>query len=81
MKTLQDALLVCCKQSPDNAYSVASYGRSSTPSLIEDETFNDSGIINKLMDYEDGQEQNPLRADTNIQGSSFPRNWKSIFLK
>ncbi|GFS86872.1 hypothetical protein TNCV_215941 [Trichonephila clavipes] len=30
---------------------------SSSPRLIEDETFNDSDIINNMMDYEDGQEE------------------------
>ncbi|GFT25407.1 uncharacterized protein TNCV_182341 [Trichonephila clavipes] len=55
---------------------------SSSPRLIEDETFNDNDIINNLIDYEDGQEEpESLRADTNMQGSSFPTNWESIFLK
>ncbi|GFW55798.1 uncharacterized protein TNCV_121821 [Trichonephila clavipes] len=54
-------------QSPDNAHSVAFSQRSSSPHLIEDETFNDCGIINNLMDYEDGQEElDSLRADKNI---------------
>ncbi|GFX65896.1 uncharacterized protein TNCV_13171 [Trichonephila clavipes] len=62
--------------------SVVFSQRSSSPRLIEDETFNDSDIINNLIDYEDGQEEpDSLRADKNIQGSSFPTNWKSIFLK
>ncbi|GFW44608.1 hypothetical protein TNCV_4481531 [Trichonephila clavipes] len=30
--------------------------RESSPRLIEDETFNDSDIINNLINYEDGQE-------------------------
>ncbi|GFV80649.1 hypothetical protein TNCV_4618111 [Trichonephila clavipes] len=30
---------------------------SSSLRLIEDETFNDSGIFNNLIDYEDGQEE------------------------
>ncbi|GFW55605.1 uncharacterized protein TNCV_119891 [Trichonephila clavipes] len=54
--TLQDALFICYKQSPDNAHSVALSQRSSSPCLIEDETFNDSDIINNLINYEDGQE-------------------------
>ncbi|GFV54100.1 uncharacterized protein TNCV_5119351 [Trichonephila clavipes] len=57
MYTLQDALFICYKQSPHNTYSVAFCKRSSSPLLIEDETFNDSHIINNLIDYEDGQEK------------------------
>ncbi|GFX52014.1 uncharacterized protein TNCV_4653431 [Trichonephila clavipes] len=38
-------------------HSVAFSQHSSSPHLIEDETFNDSGIINNLVDYEDGQEE------------------------
>ncbi|GFW11639.1 hypothetical protein TNCV_42741 [Trichonephila clavipes] len=41
---------------PDNAHSVAFCQRSSSWSLIEDETFNDSDIINNLINCEDGQE-------------------------
>ncbi|GFT23090.1 uncharacterized protein TNCV_1858361 [Trichonephila clavipes] len=75
MWTLQDALLICCKQSPDNAHSVAFSQRSRSPHLIEDETFNDSDIINNLIDYEDGQEEpDYLRVDKNMYGSSFPTN-------
>ncbi|GFV65101.1 uncharacterized protein TNCV_2304081 [Trichonephila clavipes] len=77
--TLQDALFICYKQSPDNAHSVAFSQRSSSTRLIEDETFNDSDIINNLIDYKDGQEEpDSLRADKNMQGFSFPTNWKSI---
>ncbi|GFV51825.1 uncharacterized protein TNCV_1321811 [Trichonephila clavipes] len=67
-KTLQDALFICYKQSPDNAHSVAFSQRSSSPHLIEDETFNDSGVMNNLIDYEDGQEEpDSLRVDKNMQ--------------
>ncbi|GFX43420.1 uncharacterized protein TNCV_4874401 [Trichonephila clavipes] len=52
----EDALFICYKQSPDNAHSVAFPQRSSSPRLIEDETFNYSDFINNLIDYEDGQE-------------------------
>ncbi|GFS76708.1 hypothetical protein TNCV_1622791 [Trichonephila clavipes] len=56
--------------------------RSSNQRLIADETFNESDIINNLIYYEDGQEEpDSLRADKNIQESSFPTNWRSIFLK
>ncbi|GFT00714.1 uncharacterized protein TNCV_3114031 [Trichonephila clavipes] len=56
--------------------------RSSSQHLIEDETFNDSDVINNLIDYEDGQEESDsLRTDKNMQGFCFPTNWKSIFLK
>ncbi|PRD19947.1 UNVERIFIED_CONTAM: hypothetical protein NCL1_55980 [Trichonephila clavipes] len=48
----------------DNAHSAAFSRRSSSPRLIEDETFNDSDIINNLIDYEDGQEEpDSLRTD------------------
>ncbi|GFU88123.1 hypothetical protein TNCV_1336921 [Trichonephila clavipes] len=53
---LQDALFICYKQSPDNEHSVAFYRRSSSLHLIEDETFDDSDIINNLINYEDEQE-------------------------
>ncbi|GFV77126.1 hypothetical protein TNCV_1771381 [Trichonephila clavipes] len=43
-------------KSLDNAHSVAFSQRSSNPRLIEDETFNDSDIINNLINYKDGQE-------------------------
>ncbi|GFX12309.1 uncharacterized protein TNCV_63551 [Trichonephila clavipes] len=70
------------RESPDNAHSVAFSQRSSSPHLVEDETFNDNDIINNSMDYEDGHEEpDSLRADKNMQESSFPTNWKSIFLK
>ncbi|GFV01079.1 hypothetical protein TNCV_1010001 [Trichonephila clavipes] len=36
-------------------FRVAFSQRSSSPRLIEDETFNDSDIINNLINYEDGQ--------------------------
>ncbi|GFW11601.1 uncharacterized protein TNCV_42361 [Trichonephila clavipes] len=50
--------------------------------LIEDENFNDSDIINNFIGYEDGlEEPDSLRADKNMQGSSFSKNWKRIFLK
>ncbi|GFX20927.1 uncharacterized protein TNCV_79821 [Trichonephila clavipes] len=61
---------------------VAFSQRSSSPRLIEEENFNDSDIVNNLIDYEDGQEEpDSLRVDKNMQRSSFPTNWKSIFLK
>ncbi|GFW04139.1 hypothetical protein TNCV_2669041 [Trichonephila clavipes] len=58
---------------------VAFSQRSSSRRLIEDETFNDSDIVNNLIDYEDGQEErDSLRADKNMQRSSFPTNWKHL---
>ncbi|GFV54576.1 uncharacterized protein TNCV_955571 [Trichonephila clavipes] len=70
------------RQSPDNAHSVDFSQRSSSPCLIEDETFNDSVIMNNLMHYEAGQEEPDfLRVDKSMQGSSIPTNWKSIFFK
>ncbi|GFX62938.1 uncharacterized protein TNCV_1100311 [Trichonephila clavipes] len=65
---------------PDNARSVAFSQRSSGPRLIEEETFNDSDIINNLIDYADGQEEpDSLRMFKIIQGSCFPTNYKNIF--
>ncbi|GFX20896.1 uncharacterized protein TNCV_79511 [Trichonephila clavipes] len=81
-QTLQDAVCICYKQSPDNAHSVAFSQRSSSSRLIEDETFNDSDIFNNFIDYEDGQEKpDSLRADKNMLGTCSLTNWKSIFLK
>ncbi|GFT15826.1 hypothetical protein TNCV_3314341 [Trichonephila clavipes] len=50
------------------------------PSLIEDEAFNDSDIINNLIDYEDGQEvPDSLRADKIYADSDERADWmKSI---
>ncbi|GFV35970.1 uncharacterized protein TNCV_2867281 [Trichonephila clavipes] len=80
--TSRDALFICYKQSLDNTHSVANSQRSSSPLLIEDETFNDGDIINNLIDYKDGQEEPySLRADKRMQGSSFPTKWKSIPIK
>ncbi|GFT22900.1 uncharacterized protein TNCV_1857201 [Trichonephila clavipes] len=55
--TLQGALFICYKQSPDNARSVAFSQRAIGLCLIEDEIFNDSDITNNFIDYEDGQEE------------------------
>ncbi|GFW17532.1 uncharacterized protein TNCV_2650901 [Trichonephila clavipes] len=61
---LQDTLFICYKQSLDSANSIAFSQRTSGTHLIEDETFNDSDIINCLIDYEDGQEvPDSLRSD------------------
>ncbi|GFV76208.1 hypothetical protein TNCV_4672971 [Trichonephila clavipes] len=49
-------LFACYRQSPDNAHSVAFCQGSNSPSLIEDETFNESDIINNSINYENGQE-------------------------
>ncbi|GFW09778.1 uncharacterized protein TNCV_868401 [Trichonephila clavipes] len=63
MHTLQDFLLTGYKQSFDNARSIAFFERTSSTHLIEDETVNDSGIINNLVDYEDRQVPDSLRVD------------------
>ncbi|GFX23926.1 RNase H domain-containing protein [Trichonephila clavipes] len=44
-------------RSPDNARLVAFSQRSHRPRLIEAGDFNDSVIMNNLIDYEDGQEE------------------------
>ncbi|GFX14178.1 uncharacterized protein TNCV_1766721 [Trichonephila clavipes] len=69
--TVQDALFICYKQSPDNARSVASSQRANSPRLIEDETLNDSGIISNLIDDVDGQEEpDSLRANEILGGNA-----------
>ncbi|GFT81435.1 uncharacterized protein TNCV_3673091 [Trichonephila clavipes] len=74
--------IACPYFSPDNAHSVAFSQRSNSPRLIEEEIFNDSDIRNNLIDYEDGQEEPDFsRVDINMQRSSFPTNWRNIFLK
>ncbi|GFS72753.1 uncharacterized protein TNCV_1421351 [Trichonephila clavipes] len=81
MRALQDALFICYKQSPDNAHSVAFSQRSSSPRLIEVETFNDSEIINNLIDYEDRQEEpDSLRVDKNMNqpSSKFQKHFLKI---
>ncbi|GFW33496.1 uncharacterized protein TNCV_2210311 [Trichonephila clavipes] len=61
--TLQDAHFFCYKQSPYNARSVAFSQSANSPRMIEDETLNNRGIINNLIDYVDGQEDpDSLRA-------------------
>ncbi|GFX82978.1 uncharacterized protein TNCV_4938481 [Trichonephila clavipes] len=75
---LQNALLICYKQSTDNARSVALSVRTNSPRLIEDETFNYSDTINNVIDYEDGQEEtDSLRANKihwlpKHQGEEYP---------
>ncbi|GFW02457.1 hypothetical protein TNCV_2454741 [Trichonephila clavipes] len=45
---------------------------SSSPRLIEDETFNDSDIMNNLIDSEDGQEEpDSLRVDKICRDPAF----------
>ncbi|GFU47658.1 uncharacterized protein TNCV_3878491 [Trichonephila clavipes] len=62
--TLQEALFICYKQSPDNARSVVFSQRANSPRLIEYNTLNECGIINNLIDHADGQEEpDSLRAD------------------
>ncbi|GFU72326.1 hypothetical protein TNCV_4715371 [Trichonephila clavipes] len=64
LKVFQDTLVIYYKQFPDNAHSIAFSQRPNSPRLIDDETYNDSGIINSLISYDDGQEEpNSLRAD------------------
>ncbi|GFT21786.1 uncharacterized protein TNCV_2970251 [Trichonephila clavipes] len=61
---LQDTLFICYELSLDNARSVTFSQRANSPLSIEDETLNDGDIINKLIDYVDGQEEpDSLQAD------------------
>ncbi|GFV70774.1 uncharacterized protein TNCV_1946841 [Trichonephila clavipes] len=70
------------KSLPTKRIQFAFSQRSSSPHLTEGKTFSDSDIINNLIDYEDGQEEPDfLRADKNMQESSFQTNWESIILK
>ncbi|GFX97857.1 uncharacterized protein TNCV_4905081 [Trichonephila clavipes] len=57
ISTLQDALFIGYKQSPDNVRTFSLSQRANRPRLIEEKTFNDNDIINSLIDYEDGQEE------------------------
>ncbi|GFV42074.1 uncharacterized protein TNCV_2602741 [Trichonephila clavipes] len=51
-------------ETPSHPPRVAFSHRTNSPSLIEDGTLNDSGIISSLIDYVDGQEEpNSLRPD------------------
>ncbi|GFS53513.1 uncharacterized protein TNCV_4935631 [Trichonephila clavipes] len=55
---------------------------SSSTHLMEDETFNDSDIINNLVDYEDGQkEPDSLRADTIYAGIQLSNKSEKYLLK
>ncbi|GFW61458.1 uncharacterized protein TNCV_347061 [Trichonephila clavipes] len=76
------ALFVGYKQSLDNARSIAFSQRTSSTCLIEDETFNDSDLINNLIDYEVGQEKPySLREIQYMQRFDIPSNRKKHFLK
>ncbi|GFX95641.1 hypothetical protein TNCV_4885671 [Trichonephila clavipes] len=47
--------------------------------LVEEETFNDSDIINNLIDYEDGhKEPDSLRADTIYAGIQLSNKSKTF---
>ncbi|GFU39415.1 uncharacterized protein TNCV_3454571 [Trichonephila clavipes] len=81
MKTLQDALFICYKLSPDNAHSVAFSQHSSNLRLIEDETFNDSDIINNLINYEDGQEARFFESGSKYAGIQLSNKLEKHFLK
>ncbi|GFU99641.1 uncharacterized protein TNCV_4083621 [Trichonephila clavipes] len=80
-RILQDVLFICYKQSPDNAHSVASYQRSGSLRLIEDETFNDSDIINNLIGYEDGQEARFFESGKKYAGMQLSNKLKKHSLK
>ncbi|GFU51082.1 uncharacterized protein TNCV_1934811 [Trichonephila clavipes] len=80
--TLQDALFICSKQSPYKAGSVAFSQSANSPCLIEDETFNDSDIINNLIDYEDGEEElDSWRVDKIYVGIQLSNKLEKHFLK
>ncbi|GFU69529.1 uncharacterized protein TNCV_1350891 [Trichonephila clavipes] len=70
-KMLENALFVGYKQSHDNARSIDLSLPTNSTHMIEDETFNDSDIINNLIDYEDRQEEPDLlkanKIDSGIQ--------------
>ncbi|GFW92035.1 uncharacterized protein TNCV_2153141 [Trichonephila clavipes] len=79
INTLQDAVFICYKQSPDNARSFAFSQRVNSPRLVEDGTFNDSDIINNLIDYEDGHDS--LRVDKIYVGIQVSNKLEKHFLK
>ncbi|GFV59731.1 uncharacterized protein TNCV_1908021 [Trichonephila clavipes] len=65
-----------------NAYSVAFPQRADSTRLIEDETFNDSDTIKKLIDYEDGHEgPDSLTADKIYAGIQLSNKLGKHFLK
>ncbi|GFU51203.1 uncharacterized protein TNCV_966911 [Trichonephila clavipes] len=67
--------------SPDNARSVAFSQRANSLRLIEDEFFQDSDIINNLVDYEVQQEPDSLRVDKIYAGIQVSRKLEKHFLK
>ncbi|GFW11375.1 uncharacterized protein TNCV_3808951 [Trichonephila clavipes] len=80
--TLQYALLIGYEHSLDNARFIAFSQRHSSTHLIEDETFNDSDIINNLKDYEDGQEEpGSLRVDSIYAEIQLSDQSEKYFLK
>ncbi|GFW52184.1 uncharacterized protein TNCV_2426311 [Trichonephila clavipes] len=82
IRTLQDARLIGYKQSLDNTRSIAFSQHTSSTHLIDDETFNDSDIINTLIDYEDGQEEpDSLRVDKIYPGMQLSNKLETHFLK
>ncbi|GFX00841.1 hypothetical protein TNCV_4578081 [Trichonephila clavipes] len=74
-------MLISDKQSPDNAHSVAFSQRSSSPHLIEDETFNHSEIINDLINCEDGQEARFLESGYKYAGILLSNKLENNFFK
>ncbi|GFW07919.1 uncharacterized protein TNCV_3920521 [Trichonephila clavipes] len=74
----RDALFICYEQSSDNARSIA----FSCLRSIEEETFNDSDIINNLIDCGDGQEEPySLRAYKIYAGIQLSNKLGKHFLK
>ncbi|GFT46494.1 uncharacterized protein TNCV_3183781 [Trichonephila clavipes] len=70
------------KHSLDNARSVAFLQRNISTHLIEDKTFNDSGIINNLIDYEDGHKKpDSLREDTIYTGIQHSKKFQNHVVK
>ncbi|GFS91546.1 beta-scruin [Trichonephila clavipes] len=75
------ALFIGYTHSLNNARSIAFSQRSSSTRLIEDEIFNDSDIINNLIDYEDGHEElDSLRAATIYAGIQLTNKSEKHFL-
>ncbi|GFW64281.1 uncharacterized protein TNCV_2415311 [Trichonephila clavipes] len=80
--TLQDTVFICYKQSPHNARSIVFTQLASSTRLIEDETVNDSDIINNLIKDEDGQEEpDSLKADKIYAEIQLSKKLEKHFLK
>ncbi|GFU13948.1 uncharacterized protein TNCV_941121 [Trichonephila clavipes] len=64
-----------------HTHSVAFSKLASSPRFIEDEIFNDIDIITNLVDYEDGQKPDSLRANKIFAGIHLSNKLEKYFLE